>query len=100
MAVGRASTVGVKTIALYLFTTVVASILGVISIMIFKPLFETADEVKESQPRFQLGCNVRGGEFLVHDSNGNVFCTGNLTDDDPAPHFSIVDVDGTFQTVT
>eukprot|EP00980_Cylindrotheca_fusiformis_P023443 scaffold10489_cov67-Cylindrotheca_fusiformis.AAC.3 len=100
MAIGRASTVGVKTIALYLFTTVVASIIGIISIVIFKPLFETAYEVEESQPRFQLGCNVRGGEFLVHDSNGDVFCTGNLTDDDPAQYFSIVDVDGTFQTVT
>eukprot|EP00980_Cylindrotheca_fusiformis_P013187 scaffold3351_cov80-Cylindrotheca_fusiformis.AAC.2 len=97
MAVGRASTVGVKTIALYLFTTVVASILGVISIMIFKPLFETADAVEESQSRFQLGCNVRGGDFLVHDSNGNVLCTGNLTDDGPAQYFSIVDVDGTYQ---
>eukprot|EP00980_Cylindrotheca_fusiformis_P012005 scaffold2838_cov112-Cylindrotheca_fusiformis.AAC.7 len=98
MAVGRASTVGGKTIGLYLLTTLIASIIGIVSIMIFRGLFETSDEIDESQSRFQLGCNATGGDILAQDSNGNVFCSANLTDDDPTQYFSIVDVDGTFVT--
>eukprot|EP00980_Cylindrotheca_fusiformis_P009004 scaffold1931_cov77-Cylindrotheca_fusiformis.AAC.1 len=84
MAVGRASTVGGKTIGMYLLTTLIASIIGIISILIFKTFFETADDEIESEARFQFGCNATGGHFLARESNGNVFCTGNLTEDDPS----------------
>eukprot|EP00980_Cylindrotheca_fusiformis_P025894 scaffold14836_cov134-Cylindrotheca_fusiformis.AAC.6 len=99
MAVGRASTVGGKTIGLYLLTTLIASIIGIISIMIFKRFFETADDEVESEARFQFGCNATADHFLARDTNGDVFCTGNLTEEDPSQYFTIVDVDGTFQTV-
>eukprot|EP00980_Cylindrotheca_fusiformis_P021992 scaffold8866_cov71-Cylindrotheca_fusiformis.AAC.1 len=99
MAVGRASTVGGKTIGLYLFTTLLASIIGIISIMIFKGLFETSDEIEEDKARFQFGCNETGDHFLARDNTGNVFCAANLTEDDPSQYFTIVDVDGTFQTI-
>lgn len=43
MSVGRASSVGGITIGLYFLTTLVASILGLISIICFQPLFDSGD---------------------------------------------------------
>lgn len=95
MNVGRASTVGVKTIGMYLFTTLIASIIGIISIMVFKGLFKTEEIDSTSQTRVQLGCQTEEGSFLTHDSNGSVFCSANMTEG-MSSYFSIEDVDGTF----
>ena len=99
MNVGRASTVGVKTIGLYLFTTVVASVIGIISIMIFKPFFKTEELEVNTQSRVQLGCEAEDGSFLAHDGSGSVFCSANLTEG-MSNYFSIEDVDGTFVSVS
>lgn len=40
MTVGKAGSIGWKTIAVYLLTTIIAAILGIISVVLFKPLFE------------------------------------------------------------
>lgn len=95
MNVGRASTVGVKTIGLYLLTTLLASVIGIISIMIFKGLFKTEEVDSNSQSRVQLGCEAEVGSFLAHDGSGAVFCSANLTED-MSSYFTIEDVDGTF----
>ncbi|CAB9498456.1 Putative sodium-dependent excitatory amino acid transporter glt [Seminavis robusta] len=96
MQVGRAGTVGVKTIGLYLFTTFLASIIGIISIMVFKGLFKTEDLDNDSLTRVQLGCNEEEGAYLTHGPDGDVFCyAGNLTEG-MSSYFSIEDVDGTF----
>lgn len=94
MNVGRASTVGVKTIGLYLFTTLIASIIGIISIMVFKGLFKTEEIETNSQTRVQLGCEAEDS-FLAHDGAGSVFCSANLTEG-MSNYFSIEDIDGTF----
>ena len=96
MSVGRACAVGARTIILYLFTTVVASIVGIIAIVVFKGLFLTKDVPGSSQARVQLGCAEEGGSYLSHDANdGSVACTANLTDD-MRSYFTITDIDGTF----
>ena len=96
MAVGRASAVGGKTIGLYLLTTLIASIIGIISIMIFKPFFKTEDIDRNSETRVQLGCdNGEEGSFLTHGVNGSVFCSANITEG-MSNYFSIEDIDGTF----
>ena len=78
MAVGRASTVGWKTIGLYLLTTMLASIIGLISILSFKSLFDQGEFDDPSPARVQLGCEE--GSYLAHDDFGNVSCNANLTD--------------------
>ena len=95
MSVGRASAVGAKTILYYLFTTVVASVVGIVAIVIFKGLFLTKDIPGNSQTRVQLGCSGENG-FLSHDTtDGSVVCIANLTED-MSSYFTITDVDGTF----
>lgn len=93
MNVGRASAVGGKTIGMYLLTTLMASIIGIISIMIFKGTFKTEVIDNDGQTRVQLGCEE--GSFLTHDDSGSVFCAANLTVG-MSNYFSIEDVDGTF----
>lgn len=95
MQVGRASVVGGKTVGLYLLTTFVASIIGIIAILVFKPLFKTEDIDSYIESRVQLGCEAEGS-YLAHNMNGSVFCAaGNLTDG-VSNYFTIEDLDNTF----
>lgn len=94
MTVGRASSVGWKTIGLYLLTTLVASILGLISIVSFQGLFEQGEFDTAKSTRVQLGCDGEGS-FLSHDADGSVVCSANLTED-MSSYFIINDVDSTF----
>ena len=94
MSVGRASSIGVKTIGLYLLTTLMASIFGLISILCFKGLFAEGSFDEAASGKIQLGCD-EGGSFLSHDVDGSVVCTANLTEA-LSDYFYITDVDGTF----
>jgi Sodium:dicarboxylate symporter family len=94
MSVGRASSVGWKTIGLYLLTTLLASILGLISIVSFKGMFEQGEFEGPGKSRVQLGCE--DGGYLAHDDSGDVFCSANITDDMNS-YFVISDVDSTFE---
>lgn len=99
MAVGRAGAVGSKTVGLYLFTTLLASVIGMITIMVFKGLFKVKDVESGGDFRVQLGCDSEGG-YLAHDSvDGSVFCSANLTDNQSS-YFHIEDIDGTFITAS
>ena len=95
MFVGRAGSVGWKTIGLYLLTTLMASVLGLLSIVSFKGLFEQGSFDDPTDARVQLGCTEEGS-FLTHDSiDGSVTCSANLTDSQNN-FFVITDVDKTF----
>jgi Na+/H+-dicarboxylate symporter len=94
MFVGRAGSVGWKTIGLYLLTTLMASIIGLISILSFKGLFSQGEFADPTDPRITLGCD-EDGSFLSHDNGGNVVCTANLTED-MSSYWYITDVDKSF----
>lgn len=95
MSVGRASSIGVRTIGLYLLTTVLASILGLISILCFKSLFDQGSFEESGPAMVQLGCSEEEGSFLTHSTDGTVSCSANLTGD-MSNYFVINDVDNTF----
>lgn len=56
MTVGRASSVGWKTVVLYLTTTLVASVIAVIAIVAFKGLFKKGVVAEVEAVRVTLGC--------------------------------------------
>ena len=97
MFVGSAGSVGLKTIGLYLLTTLIAAIIGLISIVSFQSLFDQGEFDVDAQARFQLGCGESGGH-LASDDNGTVQCvSGNLTESQSSI-FYINDIDATFVT--
>ena len=73
MSVGRAGSVGWKTIVAYTITTLIASVLGIIAILIFQPLFATADFPPQEPPMVVLGC-TNTSEYLTEFPDGNVGC--------------------------
>lgn len=96
MSVGSASAVGGKTIGLYLFTTLIASIIGIVVILLFKSTFKTEDLPSDNNARIMLACNEEANSYLIHDTSGEVSCSaGNLTDSQSS-FFEITDYDGTF----
>lgn len=98
MSLGRASSVGWKTLALYTLTTLIASVIGLIVIVIFNGKFE-ANPIDASSPAYvKLGCKA-DGEYLSELSDGTVQCLAeNATDTDTL--FIIDDISGTFQRVS
>lgn len=98
MTVGRAGAVGWKTIGLYLLTTLVASILGLISIVCFKGLFTEGEFGEPSKARVQLGCSEEGS-YLSWADDGSVTCSANLTED-MGNYWFINDVDKSFASTS
>ncbi|CAB9504092.1 Putative sodium-dependent excitatory amino acid transporter glt-4 [Seminavis robusta] len=96
MSVGRASVVGGKTIGLYLLTTFVASIIGIVSILTFKGLFKTETVDSNFEAKVLLGCSAEEGSYLTHGANGTVFCTASNLTEDMSNYFTIEDIDKTF----
>jgi Na+/H+-dicarboxylate symporter len=94
MTVGKAGSIGWKTIVLYLVTTVIASIVGIISIVSFKGLFQEGIFPELEDPTVSLGCN-EPGYFLSEGANGSVSCTADF-DSAEDKEFYITDISGTF----
>ena len=98
MSLGRASSVGWKTIGLYTLTTMIVSVIGLISIVMFKNRFQEGSYGTEQTAYVKLGCNA-AGKYLTELADGTVQCltdTVNETDS----YFVIDDVSGTFQRVS
>jgi Na+/H+-dicarboxylate symporter len=95
MAASRASVVGLKAIVLYTFTTVVASIIGLITVLIFKGKFKRGT-FDEDQPAFvKLQCNAPD-MFVTEDvTTGTLMCMSG-TEDDASSSFIIDDMTGFF----
>lgn len=102
MSLGRASAVGWKTLGLYTLTTLIASIIGLISIVMFKNRFEDGTFSTEQPVYIKLGCNA-AGEYLTELADGSIQCL--VADDDIAleenlnNNFIVDDVSGTFARV-
>ena len=56
MTIGRASSVGWKTIVVYITTTVVAAVIAVIAIVCFKGLFKKGAVAQADDVQVTLGC--------------------------------------------
>lgn len=74
MTVGRASSVGWKTVVLYVTTTLVASVIAVIAIVIFKDLFKKGAVAEPDAVQITLGCLNQEGSLLSQLDNGSVQC--------------------------
>jgi solute carrier family 1 (neutral amino acid transporter) protein 5 len=93
MAIGRAGSIGWKTIALYIMTTLMASLFGIISILAFKPLFRTDAFEEAGPPTVSLGCNAEGS-FVTEMTNGSLTCGMNPAAENST--FIIDDLTGSF----
>lgn len=96
MTVGKAGSIGWKTIGLYLATTVMASILGILSIVSFKGLFQQGEFEDPLPATVSLGCNEEDS-FLAEMNDGSVVCTSDYTSEDDI-QFRIVDITASFVT--
>lgn len=101
MSLGRTSSIAGTTILFYLMTTVIASILGVISILCFQGLFKAGNFPEPGPSYVTLGCNAEGS-FMTEDANsGDITCSSSSSsssngDDTANQMFIIDDVNNTF----
>ena len=107
MSVGAAGGVGGKTVLLYLFTTVLAGIIGVLVTLVFKPWYTQGVPPDSDEDYYiQLGCDptdkaASGPSYLVaNETTGDVYCDSAdnyLTDDVVAmTYWSFNDVNNSF----
>eukprot|EP00934_Nitzschia_sp_Nitz4_P003034 Nitzschia sp. Nitz4//scaffold153_size53422//1754//3313//NITZ4_006756-RA/size53422-processed-gene-0.10-mRNA-1//1//CDS//3329537247//3024//frame0 len=92
MLIGRASSVGVKTIVLYTITTLIASTVGLIAILCFKGLFEQGHFDDDSTPLIQLGCTTEGSLLMESAVDGSLMCVDAANASSPFSQFEIIDV--------
>jgi len=97
MDVGKASSIGCKTIGFYLLTTLAAGIFGISSSLIFSSLYQEGAPASSSDITLSFGCSDNGS-FIVEGGDGNLFCSANYTVDDPVAQFTLVDTSGAIQT--
>jgi Na+/H+-dicarboxylate symporter len=98
MDVGKASSIGWKTIGLYLFTTVFASVLGIITTLSLKSLYTEGEFDTSGAAMITLACN-EDGSFLSEGENGAITCTADYADADSIK-FAIDDITGAFSRRT
>ena len=89
MDMGKASAIGYKTIGWYTLTTAIASIIGLISVLIFKPLFEEGSFEKSTTTMVSMGCN-EVGFYMTELEDGTIACVEG----------SGADIDFTFSDLT
>jgi Na+/H+-dicarboxylate symporter len=91
--VGKASTVGFKTVAWYMFTTLLASIEGLLWVLIFRPWFSSKDgEDQEVKKALALKC--QNGKY-IESINETFACTGS--DISNSTQFEVVDINNVFK---
>ena len=91
MNVGKAGSIGWKTIGLYLVTTVMASIAGLLSIVCFQGFFKEGSFDESAPATITLGCSSVEGAVLTELDDGTVVCTSNHQDD-ASTRFEVTDV--------
>jgi Na+/H+-dicarboxylate symporter len=98
MKVGKASAIGWKTIGLYLLTTVFAAILGILTTVSLKGLYETGEFETSGPAMISLECNEEGS-FIAEGENGALTCSSSYTDEADIK-FVIDDITGAFSRKT
>jgi Na+/H+-dicarboxylate symporter len=96
MMMGRASSVGIKTIVLYISTTLIASIIGLISILSFQSFFIEGDFERQTEAFVSLGCTTEGSLLTEDPSNGSLSCVADANETSPYTMFEITDLSGIF----
>lgn len=94
MMMGRASSVGITTIVLYTITTLIASTIGLISILSFKGLFEEGEFDEATKSFVQLGCTMDGSLLMENEMDGSLMCVPDANGTSPYSEFEIIDVSG------
>jgi Sodium:dicarboxylate symporter family len=95
MTVGKAGSIGWKTIGLYLFTTVVACIFGIISSLTMKPLYKEKEFTAVNPALFQFQCDADGSYITENATTGALSCTPGTADIDSSM-FIVNDMSSTF----
>ena len=96
MMMGRASSVGIKTIVLYVCTTLIASIIGLISILSFQGLFIQGEFDSQAMAFVSLGCTEEGSLLTEDPSDGSLMCMADANETSPYTQFEINDITGVF----
>ena len=92
MLVGRASSVGLMAMVFFTITTMIASIIGLISILCFRGLFEQ-EKFEETGPSYiALGCQAEGS-YLTEMGDGTLMCSAG-TSANASSQFELIDVTG------
>lgn len=92
MVVGRAGSVGRKTIWLYVITTVTASVVGVLSGLAVQGLFSEGTIDEKPPASFMLGCN-NPDTYITESADGSLSCTAEMGG---SSEFILKDLSGTF----
>jgi Sodium:dicarboxylate symporter family len=95
MTVGKAGSIGWKTIGLYLFTTVIACVLGIISSLTMKPLYKEKEFTTVGPAFFQFQCDAEGSYISEDAATGALSCMPGTTDMDSSM-FIVNDMSSTF----
>jgi Na+/H+-dicarboxylate symporter len=92
MVVGRAGSVGRKTVLLYIITTITASIVGLLSAIAVKGLFSEGAFDERPPASVMLGCN-NADMFITESEDGSLSCTAEMGS---SSEFILEDVGGAF----
>lgn len=100
MTVGKAGSIGWKTISLYLLTTVCAAILGILSTLGIKGLYQQGEFMEDGPAVVQLMCSSEG-TYVTEGDDGALSCSAmmddSMADDMMSPtQFILDDLSGTF----
>lgn len=98
MNVGKASSVGWITIGLYLATTVCAAIIGIMTTLALKGLYNEGEFTEAGPALVSLGCNV-DGTFLTEGTDGSLSCSADAASEMDT-QFAITDLTKTFSRVS
>jgi solute carrier family 1 (high affinity glutamate transporter) protein 2 len=77
MVVGRAGSVGRKTVLLYVITTVTASVVGLLSAIAVKGLFSEGSFDEKPPASVMLGCNI-ADTFITESEDGSLSCSAEM----------------------
>lgn len=94
MNLGKASAVGWKTIGLYLITTVVACVLGIVGTLIMKGKYEQKIFDDPGPSYVSFTCNDPEA-FITEGADGSLMCTSDY-ENDSAIDFIFNDLSGDF----
>jgi hypothetical protein len=100
MSIGRASSVGWKTLGLYTLTTLIASVIGLIAIVAFNGRFEEGNYDTPEPAYVKLGCEEEGQFLTEIDSNGSIQCAAEVEGADTNNLFIIDDFSSSFVRVS
>ena len=92
MSVGRAGSVGKKTVLLYITTTVTASVVGVLCTIACKGLFSQGSFEESGPATVMLGCNMED-TYITESEDGNISCTADMGE---SSQFFINDISKSF----